>query len=527
MKTKFTTFVIISFLVGSFVSSCSQNKFKSSEYISTTGSAQPGQETRIELEDGAAIVVPANSLREEVHITVERNPEKINDLPPTDDNAIQLGDFYNFEIEGELTGPVDLVLPFDESRIPEENGVMIFARPNEDGWEYIPVIPDGNTVTLYTNNVGDPLVMWHFENEEIADKDRIQFNFCDPKITAYVLPEEGLATESFTVIGRVRLPGKKLIDKMSDAITSFILGKDTSETVGRVPIEIIVNSNPLRTIGGLSEPDGSFSFDINPEEDALLDIAEGLNHLEINAVCDAFLTDYKTTSTGNASFTVLAPIPGIIETEEVAEQPEPEPIPEGAVMLPYFVGKSFDEATDWLEKNGFGYTWVDGSSPYDVGFVFDQAPASGQYKVPHRTIVVLHRTNETVIIPTIEPTVDICSSLNLTLEECANAGTHEYLFSTNIGEVIFKQPHDNLTCGGWSLDPPYRIEFTFFEGGVEKGNNNFVKVSDNTYKGNYPVYNEGDERIAIFTFRQDGFTLVENSIHATYGCKTTVEMILR
>ena len=145
-----------------FLSSCNANKFEPSEYISTTGSAQPGQESRIELEDGAAIVVPANSLQGEVEITVERNPEKINNLPPLGDEVVQLGDFYNYEVSGELTGPVDLILPFDENQIPEEEGIMVFGYPSEEGWEYIPVIPDGNKVTIYTVNVGDPIIAWHF-----------------------------------------------------------------------------------------------------------------------------------------------------------------------------------------------------------------------------------------------------------------------------------------------------------------------------------------------------------------------------
>ena len=94
------------------------------------GDASLGEETRIESGDGAAIVIPANSLNEDLTIKIERNPEKVQSLPPLGDDVLLLGDFYNFEITGgKLLGPVDLILPFDESLIPDADGVLIVAVP--------------------------------------------------------------------------------------------------------------------------------------------------------------------------------------------------------------------------------------------------------------------------------------------------------------------------------------------------------------------------------------------------------------
>ncbi|MBT3314836.1 MAG: hypothetical protein HN390_09495, partial [Anaerolineae bacterium] len=166
--------------VAIFLSACSGAKdFEAAEYISNSGTARVGEETRIELEDGAAIVVPSNAINEPVSITVERSPEKANSLPPLGDDVVQLGDFYNFEItEGEILGPVDLVLPFDEALIPDKQGILVFGYPTEDGWEYIPVEAQDDKVTLYTAQVGDPLIAWHFV--DINNPENL--TVCDQKI---------------------------------------------------------------------------------------------------------------------------------------------------------------------------------------------------------------------------------------------------------------------------------------------------------------------------------------------------------
>ena len=170
-----------------FLSACGNtNEFKPADYISTTGSAQPDEETRIELEDGAAIVVPAGSVSEETEIVLERNPEKINDLPPLGDDVVQLGDFYNFEFSGDdLTEGVDLIFPLDENQIPEGEGIISVAIPTEDGWEYFPAEANGNEVVFHTINVGDPLTVWHFVKiDDWVDlsSEKEGVTVCDPYI---------------------------------------------------------------------------------------------------------------------------------------------------------------------------------------------------------------------------------------------------------------------------------------------------------------------------------------------------------
>ena len=214
MKKLFISLMAIFVLLGcNLFSSSTSTDYVSAEYTSTQDIAQPGEETKVELEDGAAIVIPANAIESEISLKVERNPEKANNLPPLDDGVVKVGDFYNFEIDGTLNGSVDLILPFDLNSVPESKaGVLVVAIPTENGWKYIPVIPDGNKVTLYTDEVGDPLIAWHFS----CVKDRTDLNYeghvdtscedqqakllaCDPDIALEVI-QNG---EKFEVVGSV------------------------------------------------------------------------------------------------------------------------------------------------------------------------------------------------------------------------------------------------------------------------------------------------------------------------------------
>jgi phage tail sheath protein FI len=86
MKKLFISLMSIIVLLGcNLFSSSTSTDYVSAEYTSTQDIAQPGQETKVELEDGAAIVIPANAVESEVSVKVERNPEKANNLPPLDD----------------------------------------------------------------------------------------------------------------------------------------------------------------------------------------------------------------------------------------------------------------------------------------------------------------------------------------------------------------------------------------------------------------------------------------------------------
>ena len=137
--------------------------------------------------------------------------------------------------------------------------------------------------------------------------------------------------------------------------------------------------------------DGSFQLDLSQEN-----IIAGWNWVFASAECEPWWGTFTVQSEGYAEFK-YTPVVAVDEGEngetfdevEVEEQPY---IPPGAILLPDFTGQPLDDAIDWLEANGFGYTWIDGSSTYDLGLVYDQAPAGGKYKVPHRTVVVLYRT---------------------------------------------------------------------------------------------------------------------------------------
>lgn len=384
MKRKIILFVAFSFLL----SACGVKSFDYAEYMRATGSASPGQESRVELDDGAAIVVPAHSLRQEVNITIERNPQKINNLPALGKDVVQLGDYYHFEIDGELTGPVDLVLPFDTDKIPEKRGVPVVAFPDGDSWKYVPVIPDGNQVTLYTAEIGDVLIAWHFDKARKSN-DVSFYPYpgpqieCDSRIPIEIYPWE----KGYTVIGVVRP-----IDIRYRNIIGWFSLFDL-ERAAYIEVKLDVNPHNWReaSVGRsytvTTDDQGIFQYNLNAD-----DVLEGWNWVYAKAQCDRWWDSMNVESEGYAEFMVGPPSP---ETEEIQQITE-EPMPEGAVMLPDFAGSKLKDAEDWLEENGFGSTWVDGdsSSGYDPGIIYKQSPAGGQYKVPHRTIVVLYLTAE-------------------------------------------------------------------------------------------------------------------------------------
>ena len=100
----FPSFIIFMLLI----TSCNQ-KFKQAEYSTASGTANSNQETPINLDDGASISIPSNSVEGNVTVTIERNPEKVKSLPSLPDGFVQISDFYNFDIQGgKLVGPLTL-----------------------------------------------------------------------------------------------------------------------------------------------------------------------------------------------------------------------------------------------------------------------------------------------------------------------------------------------------------------------------------------------------------------------------------
>ena len=289
MNKSFGLTLLIGVLLSVFISSCNSNKYKPSEYSSATGVASPGVETKIELEDGAGIVIPADSIDQQVNVKVERNPEKAKSLQPLDEDFIQLSDFYNFEIEGNVNAPVDLILPFDAENSPDETGILVYAYPTESGWEYIPVASEGNKVRLYTTRIGDPIIAWHFVNPEKIEGILKDSKYCDPTIAVSVIPEQGDSTQDYKIVGRVEPLSQDITTKLGDKLASLILGQETS-TFGNLPIEIIINNDPQKTISTRTHQDGSFEVTINPEKDSPLGFREKLNELEVKTQCDSLFT---------------------------------------------------------------------------------------------------------------------------------------------------------------------------------------------------------------------------------------------
>ncbi len=372
-----TVFIIL--LGSSIISSCDSSGYKPADYISTTGIAEPGQETRIELEDGASISIPFNSLDSQVEVKIERNPEKAQVLPPMDENFVQLSDFYNFEvISGNLTGPVDLTFPINSDLIPDESGVLVMAIPTESGWEFVPVESKNGKVAIFTDQIGDPIIAWHFaENTPL----------CDPEIAV-----QGIQNgDKVEIIGKL-LPVRK-----------SLFADSQEEPASDIPVTIELNrqygSGGLESyiLSTTTQNDGSFSVTLDSSQG----LKEGWNWIFVNAQCNKpWWGEYVVLSEGYGEFKYTPPVVEQASNSQpgeppVVDQPTEPPIPAGAVLLPDFIGQPIDNAINWLEQNDFKYTWIDGSSTYDLGMVFNQAPAGNQYKVPHRTVVLLYRTIKT------------------------------------------------------------------------------------------------------------------------------------
>ena len=440
MKPRHTIAILIGITL---LVSCQSNKFKESEYTSMVVNASPGAETQVQMEDGAGINIPEESILEDVDILIERNPEKTESLPELPEGFVQASDFYNYQvIKGQLTGPVDLVMPFDESLKPDPEAELMVGFPVDGGWNFFPVtaVTNGKAV-LYTDNLGDPIIGWRFSNwekskekmEEFAER-HSDWASCESSIS--------IAAESIT-------------NAAGNWLKINVRYEDPNNNVQGVPFKISINNYIQgihdNVIEGQTSSLGTYEkWFLYEELSAISGQAEEHararnrtywpNSFEVTADCmtiagnpdlmpKGFLGAYYTYYYSMPILTVTPPTesPSVpVAQPPSTAQPAPavpqEIIPPGAIQLPDFVGTPFDEAVDWLKQNGFKHMWVDGKSSYDVGVVYGQQPAAGKYKVPHRTTVMLYRTVEKVIDP--------CSGLDLTSEECINLGEHEYHVTT-------------------------------------------------------------------------------------------------
>lgn len=462
---------------------------KPSEYAVTTGSAEPGQETNIALDDGAAINIPGNSINSSVAVKVERNPEKRSSLPPLAEGMIEVSDFYNFEItNGNLTGPVDLTFPFNQDLVPKKDGILVMAIPTENGWEYVPAEAKDGKVTIFTDNVGDPIIAWHFKG--VADTKPI----CDPEIAVQAV-QNGDNVE--------------IIGKLMPIRASLNIFGTTAEPSGGVSVSIVLNKKAEgeteKRFTAETQSDGSFSLTLEPSQG----LKENWNWVFVKAQCnEPWLGGIVVQSKGYAEFKYsMSSANQPIATPTVSSQPTiaptvaaQQPISTGAFLIPDFTGKTFTEAANWLKANGFKYTWIDGSSSYDLGMVYKQAPVGGQYKVPHRTTVILYKTTDHI--------EDIygCTTPGLTPEERANCGPHIFI---------------NISCELLKNNGDCRCPTRGREEKVLYLHNQSLRIESNTYQ--WPYETEFDHGTFTRTFSEKGFIEIQEGVHCTWKWTYIIE----
>lgn len=504
------------FLMVVLISACTMNRAvqltnEPGSYLSVTGNAEPGIETSILLEDGAGMVVPENSLEGPVTVLVERNPEKSTSLPPLPDRFVVLSDFYNYTVtSGKLIGPVDLVMPFDASFIPANEGELVMAIPQGDTWRFVSVETDGNMATAYTTEVGDPVIGWRYSD---YGKDHSRLS-CALGIELQVVQ----TGDEFEVVGRLKAPPTYPYD-------------NADSLVKNVDVELTLNegANSGITYHARSMEGGVFKVTLDSSG-----IKNGWNWIFAKADCrpeqnglPAFgpstgYVEFKYVAPSTATAVVALPIatatqqPQITTRLPATSTVVPVPIPAGAIKLPDFVGQPMDSAVEWLKQNKFGYIWVDGSSTYELGIIYRQAPAPGSWYVPHRTSVVLYRTVETITDP--------CLASWLTPEERANCGVHQYL------ETVTTTSHCDI-FPVYSNRPSTR-EITFTETDVLfVSYGPAIKISPNyyVYDGSIPK-SKIPRHIYAITFSSDG--IVETySYYASNGklidCLTTTYELVK
>lgn len=533
MRKMFIGQIIFIVLLGcNLFSSSGSKNYPLAEYVSAKGVANPSQETKIELDDGAMIIIPANATNSEVTVTVERNPEKTKNLSPLGDNVVPLGNFYNFDISGgTLIGGVDLVLPFDESQIPDKAGLLTIALPKENGWDFIPVGADGNKVIFYTTNVGDPLIAWHFVPKDgridLDYETKEELTVCDEYIHLDVSPESGPVGTKIKITGQV-LPVRKGVPNWQESWGNLL----NLKTAANVTVKLSFGSSFINADYGntITTTDKNGYFEATYDTGNLENV--GWISVTAKAQCDKWFGKIPVPSEGRINFRLT---PSQIETHttsqptqttEVANTPMPTitPIPVGAVLLPDFVGQPIDDAIDWLEANRFKYTWIDGSSSYDLGIVYNQAPAGGQYKVPHRTIVVLYRTTEKI-----EDTYGCFGNTNLTPEERANCGLHTYSgvvtnrtcdfgsITNHERESIFEFTGNTLIVHNESIGPVIRK----CNGAERIGFPSWTKTSANNYHASTnSCFDPGETYQYDVVFTEQGYLFTY--LFTKGGCSYTI-----
>jgi len=254
--------IILVFLLAS----CSPKGLPTAEYQSVTGSVLPGESSRVEMDDGAAIVIPQAAYTEPLEVTIERNPPKAETLADPGDEFVPLGDFYEFSVAGgAVTGDVEITLPFDPARIPDGDGALVVAFPGPDGWEFVPAVANGNTITIRTEKYADPVIAWHFtKSTTVCEIER-----------SYTLD---LAARTITVFGRVSL---HVVKTYQSSVVD-----DTVKPMADLAVTLVLNdggwrgSDEAHTYYIATDSDGRFTL-VLPDQD----LQAGWNWLFISASC--------------------------------------------------------------------------------------------------------------------------------------------------------------------------------------------------------------------------------------------------
>lgn len=380
-----------------------------------------GSEARVELGDGAALVIPAHSLESDSMAVIERSPTKTSSLPVLGEDVLPIGEYYAFSFEGsQPIGPVQVVLPFDAGSIPADSqpGFLTVAFLDGDAWSFVPVKDLGGYVALTAQSLGDPIVAWHFmggDRVDLSYKTREpgtheSLTVCDPEISLSVLPEEPFTGMPLEIIGRVNPVDLTWFDIIFDQTAASNL--DVTLTFNHL------EPGSGRAVTVETDQYGRFQFTLDPasfEEFGLRQV----NWVEAEARCDPWFGRVNVPSSGVAAFflhpsgqTDPARATPTQEHEgtstpsalsSATQVPESAPATSTLVQIPSVVGLPLHDAIDIIEQRGFLTTWTDGPSTYPLGYVFDQAPDAGERRDTRFTTVVLSRSTQLLPTPSPEP----------------------------------------------------------------------------------------------------------------------------
>lgn len=540
-------------------------------YETANITALPNKDTILELNDGAKVIVPAGAASEEVEIVLERNPDKAKNMPALGEYTVPVSSFYNIEPKGEgLVGPVEVQLPVDRTLIPEGmDGELVALFPDgKGGWRSESVDEVNGKAVVYTDDLGDPIIAWHFyprnvdqveklpptaadilksnckkkwwisedtcvaqEFKKIVDDYLANTPLCDKRITLSVIPADGGEAKGgsqFDIVGRLR----------KNPIDPELLGAPAN-VILNLPVEISVNYRDIRetqkTFQVNTDIEGRFqlTLDASSPDSGL---KEGWNWIFASATCPAGNNYAETVSKGYAEFKLQ---PQIEEAEEPAPTAEPTQPPEGSVAIPDVTGLSLDEAIAKLGALGFRTTWIDGKSSLELGRIYQQKPTSGEYFVPHRTTVVVYRTIQD------DPQISLESNLLYSYTISVNGFGYEstdfnqilldmksyYLNDSSLAPYLLpkNQPvkfqiNELTSTDGRTLVPAYIMEYS----GKEYIKVNGIKYEARKYKYNFeysgslqPDHDTQD------LFKVSGIAYYHNSGILLLDNKTTTNQVTR